>query len=69
MNNERDMVVFSQYLCGYLMMAGCRLKKIKPDRNEPTKFVYFFENSDLVKKHVSEYKLNKNNNRRNEKNE
>jgi hypothetical protein len=66
MENEKDMVIFSQYLAGKLMMEGCRLKKIKPDRNEPTKFVYFFENSELVKNHVCRYKLNKQNNRKDE---
>jgi hypothetical protein len=55
MNNEKNMVIFSQYLAGQLMVAGCRLKKIKPDKKDCTKFVYFFENTELVRNYVSRY--------------
>ena len=61
---EKDYVVFSQRMAGFLMMNGCRLKKIKNDLNTPTKFVYYFPNTDYVKTFVEQY-LNKNNNRRN----
>lgn len=53
---EKDYIVFSQKMAGYLMYNGCRLLKIKPDTNNPTKFVYFFPNKDHVLKHVEEYK-------------
>lgn len=53
MNNY---IVFSQKLAGYLMMNGCRLLKMKPDMNEPTKFVYFFKNEEYVINHVNDYK-------------
>jgi hypothetical protein len=45
------------------MLNGCRLKKIKNDINTPTKFVYFFPNTDYVKNFVEQY-LNKSNKRR-----
>jgi Domain of unknown function (DUF5659) len=62
---EKDYVVFSQRMAGYLMMNGCRLKKIKNDINNSTKFVYFFPNTDYVKNFVEKYQnINKENNRR-----
>lgn len=57
---EKDYVVFSQRMAGYLMMNGCRLKKIVPDRKQPTKNVYYFPNTDYVKVRVEKYK-NENN--------
>jgi hypothetical protein len=62
---EKDYVVFSQRMAGFLMMNGCRLKKIKNDKNESTKFVYFFPNTDYVKSFVEQYQnINKVNKRR-----
>ncbi|MGF6949582.1 hypothetical protein QF028_002087 [Neobacillus sp. B4I6] len=63
MNREKDFVVFSQRMAGFLMMNGCGLKKIKNDINIPTKFVYYFPNTDYVKNFVEQY-LNKSNKRR-----
>jgi len=63
LNREKDFVVFSQRMAGFLMMNGCGLKKIKNDINIPTKFVYYFPNTDYVKNFVEQY-LNKSNKRR-----
>ncbi|MDF2605921.1 MAG: hypothetical protein K0S34_111 [Bacillales bacterium] len=55
-NNEKDYVIFSQKLAGYLMMNSCRLKKIKNDKNNATKFVYFFADNEKVRSLVEDYK-------------
>lgn len=57
-SNSDNFVVFSQKLAGYLMWNGCRLLSIKPDKKEPTKFVYYFPNKDFVMKHIEAYKNN-----------
>jgi hypothetical protein len=54
--NEKDYIVFSQKLAGYLMFNGCRLLKIKHDKETPTKFVYFFPNTEQVVGIVQKYK-------------
>ncbi|MCY9007168.1 DUF5659 domain-containing protein [Peribacillus frigoritolerans] len=54
-SNKKDYVVFSQRMAGYLMMNGCRLLKLKNDKNEPTKFVYFFPNTQYVLNHAEKY--------------
>ncbi|MDM5306321.1 DUF5659 domain-containing protein [Peribacillus frigoritolerans] len=54
-SNVKDYVVFSQRMAGYLMMNGCRLLKLKNDKNEPTKFVYFFPNTQYVLSHAEKY--------------
>ncbi|MGE7216603.1 DUF5659 domain-containing protein [Priestia koreensis] len=55
--NDKDYVVFSQRMAGFLMLNGCRLLKIKPDKVTPTKFVYFFPNTEYVKDFVAKYQL------------
>jgi Domain of unknown function (DUF5659) len=55
MKKEKDYIVFSQTMAGYMMMNGCKLKNIKPAKNEPSKFVYFFPNTEYVLKHAQEY--------------
>ena len=51
----KDRVIYSQHMAGTLMTKGCRLLKIKPDKNEPTKFVYFFPNTPFVVERINEY--------------
>lgn len=53
---EKDYVIFSQKLAGFLMMNSCRLKKIKNANDDPRKFVYFFNNNEEVKSLVAKYK-------------
>ncbi|MED4693803.1 DUF5659 domain-containing protein [Peribacillus frigoritolerans] len=54
-SNVKDYVVFSQRMAGYLMLNGCRLLKLKVDKNEPTKYVYFFPNTQYVLCHVEKF--------------
>lgn len=54
--NEKDYVVFSQRLAAILMQNGCRLKKIKPDKDKPNFNVFFFENTDRVKELIQQYR-------------
>lgn len=60
MNNEKDYVIYSQRLAAMLMSNGCRLKKIKPDKDKPNFNVFFFENTNHVKELVKQYRSNRN---------
>lgn len=55
MQNEKDYVVFSQRMAGFLMLNGCKLLKVKNDYRTPTKFVYYFPNTDYVMNIVEKY--------------
>lgn len=55
MDMEKDYVVFSQRMAGFLMMNGCRLLRINNDYKTPTKFVYYFPNTDYVHNIVQQY--------------
>lgn len=57
MKNEKDMCIFSQKLAGWLMLHGCKLLKISPSKNDETKMVYYFPNTEFVASHVQSYKL------------
>ncbi|MFB4471804.1 DUF5659 domain-containing protein [Oceanobacillus caeni] len=52
---EKDYVVFSQRMAGFLMLNGCRLLKVKPDKNKPTMNVYYFPNTDNVLRRVNDF--------------
>lgn len=52
---EKDYVVFSQRMAGFLMMNGCRLKKIKKSNKDETLFVYFFSNIEKIHELVNQY--------------
>jgi hypothetical protein len=54
--NEKDFVVFSQRLAGYLMLNSCKLKKISKSKQDDTKFVYFFNDTETVRNLVEQYK-------------
>ncbi|MED4016976.1 DUF5659 domain-containing protein [Sutcliffiella cohnii] len=55
MNNDKNYIVFSMRLAGYLMLNGCRLMKIKPSKDNPDKKVYIFPNTQEVMDHVEQY--------------
>jgi Domain of unknown function (DUF5659) len=55
-NKALDRVVFSQRCAGYLMLNGCRLLKVKKDKNESSKLVYFFPDTEFVKHYIDEYR-------------
>jgi hypothetical protein len=46
MEMDKNHIVFSMRMAGYLMQKGCRLIKLKNDKNNPNKHVYFFPNKD-----------------------
>jgi hypothetical protein len=54
---EKDYIVFSQKMAGFLMYNGCRLLKMKNAKYEPTKFVYFFPHNDFVMDMVEKYQV------------
>ena len=56
---EKDYVVFSQKLAGYLMLNGCKLLKISPNKVDQSKNVFYFPNNIFVKKHVDDFLKNK----------
>jgi Domain of unknown function (DUF5659) len=56
--NEKDFVVFSQRMAGYLMMNSCRLKKITRSKKDESKFVYFFSDNETVRSLVDQYSKN-----------
>ncbi len=53
--NEKDYVVFSQRMAGYLMLNGCKLLKVKAHNNSTDRLVYFFPNNDHVLSTVDTY--------------
>jgi hypothetical protein len=52
---EKDMVIFSQKLAGWLMFNSCKLKKMTKSKKDQSKFVYFFDNIEVVKDIVTQY--------------
>lgn len=55
--NQRDYIVFSMELAGYLMMNSIRLIKTKPNKDNPDKQVYFFPNTKETILHVEKYRM------------
>jgi len=53
--SEKDYVVFSQRMAGYLMMNGCKLLKVKEHNNGTNRLVYFFPNNSHVLSKVNTY--------------
>jgi hypothetical protein len=56
MCNGKDWIIYNQKLAAELMASGCRLKKMRPDREVKTKNVFFFENTEQVRVIVEKYK-------------
>nr|BDD43632.1 hypothetical protein 1 [Bacillaceae bacterium] len=55
MEQTKDYCVFSQTMAGFLMMNGCKLKKIAPSKRDESKFVYYFPNTDYVLQNAQQY--------------
>jgi hypothetical protein len=55
LNQDKDYVIFSQRLAGYLMLNGCKLKKITASKKDKSKFVYFFYDNNTVRSFVEQY--------------
>lgn len=41
----KDKIIFSPTIAGLLVRRGFSIKHQRPDYNDPTKWVYFFENT------------------------
>jgi hypothetical protein len=48
-------VVFSQRIAGFLMLNGCKLKKVSKSKKDESMLVYFFSNNETVKDLVNSY--------------
>lgn len=54
-SNQKDFVIFNQTCAGWLMQNGCKLLKVKPNKHDPSKFVYYFPSNDYVQEKVNKY--------------
>ena len=52
---EKFKYIFSLKLAGYLMMNECRILRINHNLNVPDKDVYVFEDTEELRKAMSEY--------------
>ena len=52
---EKDYVVFSQRIAGFLMLNGCKLKKVSKSKKDESMLVYFFSNNETVRGLVNSY--------------
>lgn len=58
MNNKFNFETFvarSQFLAGYFMLKGHRLIAMSPDKEDETKNVFYFTNSERLVKDYKEY--------------
>lgn len=60
-------VIKTQKLAGYLMQKGFELIRLQKDRNNKKKKVFLFEDTDYLRKAITDFTNNKSN--RNSKNE
>ena len=54
-NNDILRVVYSQRAAGFLMQKGFVLVKIAPDKYNPNKNIFLFNNSDALDSALKEY--------------
>lgn len=52
---DKDFCIFSQTMAGWLMLNGCKLKKIAPSKQDSNKYVYYFPNTEYVNEYVQKY--------------
>ncbi len=52
---EKFKYIFSLKLAGYLMMNGCRILRINHNLNVSDKDVYVFEDTEELRRMMSEY--------------
>lgn len=57
---NRDYLILDQQVAGLLMLMRNRLVTARPDKNDKTKNVFFFENTEKFKNDFSFIKDNKN---------
>ncbi|MGO4887084.1 hypothetical protein ACJ2A9_04940 [Anaerobacillus sp. MEB173] len=51
----RDILIFSQVLAGKLLIEGCKLLKVVPNKNNPELSVFYFPNTGFVRHKASKY--------------
>lgn len=56
MNKQKNIAIFTQKLCGYLMMKGFVLIDLKPHENKSGRNVFYFNNTPEIIKAIEEYK-------------
>ena len=52
----KNITVFNMRMAGYLQLKGFILIGVSVNRNDPTKFVYFFKNSYIIQQEMMFYK-------------
>ena len=57
MKEEKFKYIFSLKLAGFLMMNGQRIKRINHNLSVPNKDVYLFEDTQEVRKLMSDYSI------------
>ncbi len=55
MDQTKDYCVFSQRMAATMMLNGCRLLKVRPDKNKPTMNVFYFPDTDYVREYAKQY--------------
>lgn len=58
-NKDRLFTVYSQKLAGQLMIKGFRLVDIDRNYRYPSKNVFLFDNTDVLRKAIKEYNQGK----------
>lgn len=58
-NRDKYMIIFSMKLAGELMAQGFHMINMRPDKNEPNKKVYIFNNSPDLQNAIYSYKNKK----------
>lgn len=56
---KQDRYIFSQKLAGLLMLKGFVLKYMKPDKYNPSRNIFVFNDSEELKKVLDEFKREK----------
>lgn len=56
MSNTKMITIFNQKLCGYLMTKGFVLVSMSKNKHDSSKNVFFFSDSDELRKTIEEYK-------------
>ena len=59
MKINKDFLILDQQLAGLLMLIRNRLVTARPDKNDKTKNVFFFDNNDKFEKDFEFLKLHK----------
>lgn len=56
MSNTKKITIFNQRLCGYLMTKGFVLIGMSKGNHDKSKNVFFFSDSDELRKSIEEFK-------------